>query len=182
MWDLDEFVRGREVSRQKIQVENRLFVRPLHLEGQAENPAATNFRLRRRGWRGLGLRRQWLWRSRGQILALHRIHQFTVRSTADRRAMVDARSRALGRQFRLRPCGRGNQENCKDELLHRFFSCKAISRATRAGRALLNRIGGEKSNEVVTTWHSSTAARRPRPRLLAAPNRPRANFLDFIGR
>jgi hypothetical protein len=116
------FFRGREISGPNIQIEkDRLLVRPLHLQGPTKNSAATNFRLRRRSWRGFCLRRRRHWCRHREILAFHRVNQFTVGRTADRRAIVDARCGALGCQFRLRPCGRGDQKNCKDEVFHQVF-------------------------------------------------------------
>jgi len=100
-----------------------LFVRPLSLKRPTEDTGAAHFRFRSRRWRDLSLRRR---RWHRQILALHRIHQFTIRGATDRRTIVDTCGRALGHQFRLRPRRRRNQENCKDEFLHWFFSCNAL--------------------------------------------------------
>jgi len=117
----------------------RLFVWPLHFEGPSENSAATNFGLRRRSRRGFGLRRRWRPRRR-QILALHRINQLAISGAPDRRTIVDARGHVLWRRLGLRPRRRRNQENGKDELLHRL-----LGEAWRCSSPL-NRIGHEKSN------------------------------------
>src|ERR1700676_3924904 len=90
------------LQKSRLRREPALFVRAFSLKGPTENSAAEHLRLRRRRWRDFRLRRRW--RDR-QIIALHRVDQFAIGRAADRRTIVDARGRALGRQFRLLPGG-----------------------------------------------------------------------------
>ena len=109
----------QRLTRSALRHSPNLFARPLSFIGPAEYPAALHFGLGRRRVPGLRLR---LGRRSWQIPALHRVDQFSVLRPSDRRAVVDTCDSALGRQFRLRPGRRRDQQNCKYEFFHRRFA------------------------------------------------------------